>query len=88
MGLTACGGSKILPVAEAPILEPAPAELSAPCADPVTLPGRGLTQAEVEKLWARDRVALTRCGLTKRAVVEFYARRDAALSGDSRGRGS
>ncbi|WP_128292024.1 hypothetical protein [Afifella aestuarii] len=84
MGLTACGGSKILPVAEAPILEPAPAELASHCADPVTLPGRGLTQAEVEKLWARDRFALTGCGLTKQAVVDFYVRRDAALTSPGR----
>lgn len=31
------------------------------CADPVTLPDRGLTQREVERFWGVDRTNLAKC---------------------------
>ena len=34
--------------------------------------GWALSRAEVEQLWARDRAALSRCGLSLEAVVRFY----------------
>jgi uncharacterized protein YceK len=33
----------------------------APCADPVTLPDRALTDQEIEIFWGRDRTALRVC---------------------------
>lgn len=39
-----------------------PASLLVPCADPVALPARDLTGAEIEVLWGRDRSALRVCG--------------------------
>jgi hypothetical protein len=54
--LTACGAS--LPD-ERPVPPPS---LVAPCARPVALPDRGLSQAEVEVMWGRDRSALRTCG--------------------------
>lgn len=31
-----------------------------------------MSRAEVEQLWARDRVALVNCGMTLEAMLEFY----------------
>lgn len=53
---TACGGFK------SPDLPPPPAALVVPCARPVTLPDRGMSQSEVETAWRRDRIALADCG--------------------------
>jgi hypothetical protein len=39
---------------------------------PGALPDRALTRAEVEKLWARDRSTLSRCGVSLRGLVAFY----------------
>ena len=58
LALTACAGS---PGVSVPRPGPPPS-LTAPCAAPVALPDRGLTQAEVETLWGRDRSALRECG--------------------------
>jgi hypothetical protein len=54
--LSACLGSSYV--------EPAtvPPSLKVPCADPVSLPDRGLNDAEIELLWGRDRSALRVCG--------------------------
>jgi len=48
--LTACGGSSYG--------RPA----TAPCAAPVDLPDRALSDRDVEVLWGRDRSALRECG--------------------------
>lgn len=39
-----------------------PASLTVPCAGPVALPERALTDAEIEVMWGRDRSALRACG--------------------------
>jgi hypothetical protein len=41
---------------------PPEASLTAPCAAPVALPNRGLSDREVEVFWGRDRSALRACG--------------------------
>lgn len=50
-----------------------------PCAEPVLLPERWLSDQEVELLWARDRRALLDCGgkvevLSGRAVTGYVLR--------------
>lgn len=50
-----------------------PQALAAACADPVALPVRALTQAEVETLWRSDRLALLTCG-ERHALVVAWAR--------------
>ena len=52
-----------------------PPSLTQPCAAPVRLPARGLTDQEVEVQWGRDRTALRACGsrldgLAKWAIVQ------------------
>jgi hypothetical protein len=39
---------------------------------PAVLPDRALTRAEVEKLWARDRARLVKCGYSLGGLVAFY----------------
>jgi hypothetical protein len=39
---------------------------------PVTLPQKALTKAEVEKLWARDRATLVKCGYSLGGLEAFY----------------
>lgn len=69
--LAACTAST--PSARSPIDLPSlPAKLSRACERPVTLPQEGLTRAEVEQLWARDRAALVKCGYSLNALVAFY----------------
>lgn len=69
--MAACSGSR--PSTEGPILLPAlPAGLRQACAHPVPLPATPLTQREVETLWAADRAALVRCGLSLGALVTYY----------------
>lgn len=51
------------------------------CDGPVMLPEEGLTVAEVEDYWLRDRAALLDCGAAKEAVQDYYINRDRALSG-------
>lgn len=53
-----------------PRLQPE-AYVTAPCKKPIQLPDRELTQADVEKLWVRDREALLACGMTKEALVKW-----------------
>lgn len=45
------------------------------CKLPVVIPKGG----NIEKLWRQDRVALKECGVTKDALRDFYADRDARL---------
>lgn len=78
--LTACGGL-ISAIDQGPVLTAPPENLMKPCAAPVILPDRGLTQAEVETLWRRDRVNLTACGQTLETLKSFYTVRDTGLSG-------
>lgn len=39
-----------------------PASLTAPCAAPVGLPDRALSDRDIEVFWGRDRSALRACG--------------------------
>jgi hypothetical protein len=57
------------------------AQAAAPCADPVSIPHRAISAGEVQRLWGRDRVALTACGQAKADLAEFYRDRDARLAG-------
>lgn len=52
-----------------------PPSLTQPCATPVRLPERGMTDQEIEVQWGRDRTALRACGsqldgLAKWAIVQ------------------
>ncbi len=58
--LQACSGSTV------PAL---PETLQIPCDHPVLLPERGLSQAEVEKYWVKDRIALASCRMRLDAVI-------------------
>ncbi len=53
---------------------PPPPSLTSPCAAPVALPERAMTDQEIEVQWGRDRTALRSCGsqldgLAKWAIV-------------------
>lgn len=52
-------------------LPPLPARL-ARCERPALMPEAGLSRADVERLWARDRAALVRCGLSLDGLVGYY----------------
>lgn len=64
--LTACGASATAKV------QPPPS-LTSPCAAPVALPERALTQVEVETGWGRDRAALRTCGEKLAGLASFVA---------------
>lgn len=42
------------------------------CDRPAALPSAGLTRADVERYWARDRAALVRCGAAVDGLVAYY----------------
>lgn len=84
---TLMGCAASTPTARAPIELPAlPA--TAQCGRPVALPGDGLTRAQVEQLWARDRAALLKCGYSLDALVSFYddLRQRLGAAGQAQGR--
>ena len=69
--LTACAG--LTPSSSVGINLPAlPSKLISVSCQPSTLPGRALTRSEVEKLWARDRARLAKCGYTVGGLIAFY----------------
>lgn len=68
--LAGCAAST--PSASAGLRLPALPAGVARCERPLALPDRALSRAEVEQLWARDRAALSRCGLSLAAVLAFY----------------
>lgn len=70
LALTGCAAFR--PSTEAPIVLATLPEQVKSCADPVPLPDRALSRAEVESLWAHDRVALAKCGLSLNALVTHY----------------
>lgn len=55
------------------------------CDPPVTLPERDLTDAEIERLWGRDRKNLVDCGARQRAHAEAAETRDSLIAGRARG---
>lgn len=71
------------PLAVKPTLTKPSVVMLRDCVTPVMLPEAGLTVAEVEGYWLRDRGALLDCGDAKRAVQDYYETRDRALSGNS-----
>lgn len=71
LGLQACAVSK--PSVESRIDLPAlPSKFISTTCKPGALPDRALTQAEVEKLWARDRARLSKCGYSLGGLIAFY----------------
>lgn len=62
--LQACGGST--PFTESPPLQTV---VEQECERPVRLPEGGLSQAQVESLWIRDRVSLIECGEKLRLAI-------------------
>lgn len=46
-----------------------PASAETPCAKPVTLPARDLTELEVASAWGRDRASLMVCEARRAAAV-------------------
>lgn len=53
---------------------PPPPSLVEPCAAPVALPERDVTQGEVETWWGRDRSALRACGEKHAALAAYVTR--------------
>ena len=81
--LTGCGTSigSVRPVEalKSGLAKP-PAELSAPCPDPVKLPDGAMGAAVVAGNWMADRAALADCRDRKAAVQKFYDGRDEGLA--------
>lgn len=67
--LAACGGTI---VSQPPDLRIADAALTKPAADPVRLPDRKLSQAEVERYWGTDALNLRVCKADKASLAGFY----------------
>lgn len=65
--LTGCAAS----TASRPPVDPIPASIAAPCANPVILPDRALSDQEVEVFWGRDRTALRSCKSKHAAAVAW-----------------
>jgi len=83
MLLSGCAGKSVVASVEANRIElaPAPIELTRVCPAPVDLPDRGLSQADVERLWSRDRASLVTCRNRHGALVRFYQDRDGRITG-------
>jgi len=69
-GLTACGG--LTAPGEIEVEAPS-AALFARCDRPLLIPERAITQAEAERFWIRDRLALATCA-DRQAALAAYAR--------------
>lgn len=64
-----------------------PAKLTQ-CPRPAVLPEAGLSRADVERIWARDRAALVRCGASLDGLVAYYEDLSRRLgAADTRGKG-
>lgn len=53
------------------VIDPPPASLVEPCAQPQGVPVRALTEAEVVIAWRRDRTALDICRARHTGLVEW-----------------
>ncbi|WFU89002.1 anaerobic dehydrogenase [Rhizobium sp. CC1099] len=51
------------------------------CVGPVDLGDKPLVQAQLEKLWIKDRERLLSCARGHLALRDYYADRDAVLAG-------
>lgn len=67
--LTACDGFSFGDPVD--VRFPPPPSLTAPCAAPVVLPSRTLSDRDVELLWGRDRGALRECGSRHAGLKEW-----------------
>lgn len=76
--LTACGDS--IGQIEPPDLATLPEGLARECPAPTQLPGRALTQAEVEVFWATDRKNLRNCADLHRELVAWVRERDTGVT--------
>ena len=68
--LGACG--TLAPSISAPIELPVIPTSLTRCERPSALPTAALSVADVERYWARDRVALVKCGANIAALDRFY----------------
>lgn len=67
---SACSTAPDKPTVKVEFLRPElPASSRQPCADPVRLPARDLTAAEVTTSWGRDRAGLRICEARRAAAV-------------------
>jgi hypothetical protein len=70
--LQACSVST-RPSSSAPVLlPPLPRTVSNGCDLPQVLPDGGITRAQVEQLWARDRSNLVKCGASLETLITYY----------------
>lgn len=53
------------------------------CAGPIDIGDGPLTQARLEQLWTTDRERLLSCARRHLALRDYYADRDAGLSGEA-----
>ena len=83
--LAACG--TLAPSNSAPIELPLVSAGLTHCQRPVALPAAELSAADVERYWARDRVALVKCGANLAALDRFYQDLHARLGTAKRGGG-
>lgn len=70
LAVTACSAST--PSVSGPILLPPLPHSVTTCERPGLLPEAGLTRAQVEQLWARDRGNLIKCGATLETLITYY----------------
>lgn len=61
-----------------------PSRLVTTSCAPTTLPDRALTRAEVEKLWARDRAKLVKCGYSLGGLIAFYTDLQVRLAAEAK----
>lgn len=70
--LSGCGGLIGSKPDPAPEIKPAPSLLQ-PCAQPVTIPEKDLTDQEIEVMWGRDRRALRVCADRHSGISGYFA---------------
>ena len=68
LALTGCAASPVASPRPLP-----PTSLTQPCAGPVALPDRDMTQGKVETAWGRDRGALRACASRHNGLVGWAA---------------
>lgn len=69
--VSACSSKPTAPVVRTEIIRPVlPALVRQPCARPVDLLDRDLTQAEVTAGWGADRASLRACEARRKAAVD------------------
>jgi hypothetical protein len=75
------GCATMQPSASVPVNLPAlPSRYMTVSCAPTALPKGALTQAQVEKLWAKDRATLAKCGYSLGGLIAFYTDLSGRLS--------